>query len=370
MLRDRGPNLDADDQNWSDRSEYWRTYEPVRRGRRKKYRYREPLILCGHGANIRVDKNTLLVRNGFTHYPQKVEQLRFFPGDPNLPDRIIILDASGGISFDAISWMSEQEIALIQLDWRGRVNFSGNSGFSANPKLVKWQTEIQGTKKALELNRKIIAAKFDACAETLLAIFGNSQNSKDAIAKIRSWKIKVLDPKQAISPSRILGYEGMAASIYYRAWHGLPLRWAGLWKKPVPQSWSKIGARSMAWQRESNNARHPTNAMLNYGYAMLVSQVRAELVAAGFDPSIGFAHRRIWNPIPLVYDLMEPSRPVVDRKVLEFALAHTFEPGDFTINTKGGCRLNPQMARAVLSHLIDLTAAPAVAGLLNAVNTA
>jgi len=53
-------------------------------------------------------------------------------------------------------------------------------------------------------------------------------------------------------------------------------------------------------------------------------------------PSIEFAYRRSWNPIPLVYDLMEPLRPVVDGKVLEFALAHTFTPGDFTISSKGG----------------------------------
>jgi CRISP-associated protein Cas1 len=107
----------------------------------------------------------------------------------------------------------------------------------------------------------------------------------------------------------------------------------------------------MAWQCKSNNARHRINAMLNYGYAMLISQVRTELVAAGFYPSIGFAHRRSWNPIPPVYDLMEPLRPVVDKKVLEFALAHTFTPGDFTIAQKGGCRLNPQLAKSVAKHI-------------------
>jgi CRISPR-associated protein Cas1 len=113
----------------------------------------------------------------------------------------------------------------------------------------------------------------------------------------------------------------------------------------------------MAWQRESNNARHPINAMLNYGYAILISQVRTEIVAAGVEPSIGFAHRRSWNPIPLVYDLMEPLRPVVDRKILQFALAHTFTPGDFTINSKGRCRFNPQMAKVIASHVATLPAA-------------
>jgi len=69
---------------------------------------------------------------------------------------------------------------------------------------------------------------------------------------------------------------------------------------------------------------------------MLISQVRTEIVTAGLDPSIGFAHRRSWNPIPLAYDLMEPIRPVVDRKVSELALSHTFTPGDFAISSKGG----------------------------------
>lgn len=76
--------------------------------------------------------------------------------------------------------------------------------------------------------------------------------------------------------------------------------------------------------------------------------------------SIGFAHRRSWNPIPLVYDLMKPLRPVVDRKVLEFALAHTFTPGDFTISSKGGCRLNPQMAKAIAMQSLDLKCRPII----------
>jgi hypothetical protein len=44
----------------------------------------------------------------------------------------------------------------------------------------------------------------------------------------------------------------------------------------------------------------------NYGHAMLISNVRTEVVAVGFGPSIAFAHRRPWNPIPPFYDLTEP----------------------------------------------------------------
>ncbi len=109
----------------------------------------------------------------------------------------------------------------------------------------------------------------------------------------------------------------------------------------------------MALKKDGNTARHPLNAMLNYGYAMLISHVQAEIVGAGYDPAIGTTHGRHTNPIPLVYDLMESLRPVVDRKILEFALARTFTPGDFTINGQGGCRLNPQLARVVAAKIID-----------------
>jgi hypothetical protein len=46
-------------------------------------------------------------------------------------------------------------------------------------------------------------------------------------------------------------------------------------------------------------------------------------------PLLAITHGRHTNPIPLVYDLMEPLRPVIDRKVLEFALSHTFTPRGF-----------------------------------------
>jgi hypothetical protein len=99
--------------------------------------------------------------------------------------------------------------------------------------------------------------------------------------------------------------------------------------------------------RGPRNARHPVNAMLNYGYGILANNLRGQIIAAGLDPTIGIIHHSAAIHMPLVCDLMEPLRPEIDRVVLEFGLAHTFTPGDFTINKLGGCRLNPQVARAV-----------------------
>jgi CRISP-associated protein Cas1 len=37
----------------------------------------------------------------------------------------------------------------------------------------------------------------------------------------------------------------------------------------------------------NNNASHPVNAILNYAYAILESQVRIQIVTGGYDPTIG-----------------------------------------------------------------------------------
>lgn len=87
--------------------------------------------------------------------------------------------------------------------------------------------------------------------------------------------------------------------------------------------------------------------MLNYAYAVLESQVRIAAVSQGLDPTIGYLHASRPGRLALVYDLMEPLRPQVDRKVLGFVLTHTFAPGDFVMETNGVCKLHPQLARGV-----------------------
>ena len=260
--------------------------------------------------------------------------------------------------------MSDQKIALVQLDWRGRVTFSGNSGFAPDPRLVRWQSEIQGTQKAQEINRQLIEQKLAASIETLQATFPGLPTTELAISRIQQTAIKLRKLPRSAPHRTLLGLEGAAAAEYFRAWHRTQLKWTNNYRRPIPPNWSEIGSRQMAWLKSGSNARHPINAMLNYGYAMLIGEVHKGIVVAGFDPSIGIAHRRHTNRIPLVYDLMEPLRPAVDRTVLSFALSHIFKPGDFTINRLGGCRLNSQLAKAVVGKVATVEVGPIVGGLL------
>jgi CRISPR/Cas system-associated endonuclease Cas1 len=96
--------------------------------------------------------------------------------------------------------------------------------------------------------------------------------------------------------------------------------------------------------------RHPVNAILNYAYAVLESQVlRIATVSQGLDLTIGYLHTCRPGRVALVYDLMEPLRPQVDRSVLDFCDVGKACPFDF------GLEVFVQQDKAfhVLSRVLD-----------------
>jgi len=60
-----------------------------------------------------------------------------------------------------------------------------------------------------------------------------------------------------------------------------------------------------------------------------------QVLAAGLDSTIGVFHGNARGQLGLVYDLMEPLRPIVDRSVLKFVQSHAFHPADFTTAESG-----------------------------------
>ena len=60
------------------------------------------------------------------------------------------------------------------------------------------------------------------------------------------------------------------------------------------------------------------NSLLNYGYAVLLSTVLQKLFALGLDPTFGVSHATRERSTPLAYDLMEPFRPCVDWRIIQW----------------------------------------------------
>lgn len=81
--------------------------------------------------------------------------------------------------------------------------------------------------------------------------------------------------------------------------------------------WDKLFGSNSLFTRDPDG--DGTNAMLNYGYAILLAIVARALVASGLLPAVGIHHRNKYNPWCLASDIMEPYRPYVDRVVFQLA---------------------------------------------------
>ena len=353
-------DMDVDDTQWATRSSMWQARVEKAYARRTKRAKAAPaLILAGHGVSLRIENGALTIQNGFTHYPQQREIIRYFRGDVALPERIILLDGSGSISFDVLSWLAEQKVALIRIDRKGDiVCVAGASGYSANPFRVRWQLETrENPEQRNDFCRSIITKKIEASILTLEKSICRSDKWERAMKSAYA-ALSRLDenPPETISELRTL--EANCAASYFRSWVGVPIKWRGTSRRPIPDNWHSIGSRSSPYHLAGNrNAAHPVNAILNYAYAALESEIRIKAISEGYDPTIGIMHEGSDGSAKFIFDLMEPERPKVDRAVLDFVKGHVFDPADFVIRSDGVCRLNPEMARYVTERTAQQTKA-------------
>lgn len=73
------------------------------------------------------------------------------------------------------------------------------------------------------------------------------------------------------------------------------------------------------------------NDLLNYGYAVLLSTILQKLFGVGLDPTYGLAHAQRERATPLAYDLMEPFRPCVDWRVIQWVRQNP-DPASWTVS--------------------------------------
>ncbi len=342
--------VEAEEEAWSQRGRHWEganrsSPAPPRTHRRRKAE-RETLVLAGHGVRLRIHQGSLVIQNGFTHYPQERKELRFFPGDRKLPLRIVVLDSDGSITLDVMKWLSRQGVPLVMVDWRGEVVSVVGDGGAYDPALRESQLAAQRSELGLQISIELIERKIRGSIDTLESLPSSLVRST-AIEQlvIMSAELQGTPPENI---QELMLVEAKAAYVYFSCWRMLQIRWKGTRRKPVPPEWHSVGLRQSLYGSGNRNATHPINAMLNYAYAVLESQLRITIVSQGLDPTIGYLHACRPRRMALVYDLMEPLRSRVDHLVLGFVHSNTFSPNDFTINTNGVCRLHPEVARQLV----------------------
>jgi hypothetical protein len=112
----------------------------------------------------------------------------------------------------------------------------------------------------------------------------------------------------------------------------------------VPEHWRTHGTRISPLTASPRLSVNPSNAMLNYLYAVLESEARLAASALGLDPGLGVMHADADARDSLASDLMEPIRPLVDEYVLNWLLQQPLKREWLFEERNGQCRLMSRFA--------------------------
>ncbi len=215
------------------------------------------------------------------------------------------------ISTQLIHVLAERGVTIAYLTYGGWLRAVTTAPVTKNIALRRSQfVQLSRPDTCLVLSRAVVRAKI-ANQRTLLR--RNRQGDVDTA--LRDLKELYDRAAEASSPETLLGLEGSAARIYWAEFSNL--------LNAGPGTFCMHG-------RNRRPPKDPVNAMLSYGYTLLLRDVHAALAAVGLDPYFGFFHVMEAGRPALALDLMEPFRPLlVDSAVLRAVNEHVLSPDDF-----------------------------------------
>ena len=267
----------------------------------------------GNNASIRVDGGSLVVSDGPSPVPhnhvgpaapieQRMVTHRFHrAGCP--VSRIVVTRPDGFITFAAIKWLHGVGVGLVQLDWDGTVLLASAPAGADQPALRRAQAMATTTGVGHAIAQELLRAKLKGQA-AVARLLGSRE-----VAELIVNLAEELD--NATDGVQLLGVEGTAAAAYWSLWVDTPLRFAR--REQAPEHWQSFGRRnSPLGRKNTRNAVTPANAMLNYLYGVLASELTIALIGVGLDPGLGIFHTDAARRASLSYDAMEAVRPRVD----------------------------------------------------------
>jgi len=257
-------------------------------------------FLKGYGFSVNVKDNKIVLKNCYDPFSEPQVEEWFVK---NMPYEKIVLSGKGYISTEALSLLSENNRNLILLDTYGKpvtyLNPVMESLTATNYRIGQYDT-FRNESKRNYLARQIVKAKLESQINFLKST--NNQEISNGIAQLEEQR-KHLD-----NFSTPIRNEGRTSNIYFREF-----------AKLIPEKYG-FKSRNQSHIRNSKiNASDVINALLNYGYSVLASEISKYINGVGLDAYYGFYHKAHSGFQPLVYDMIEPFRWLVDYSVFKLA---------------------------------------------------
>ena len=239
-------------------------------------------FLKGYGHSISVKNSKIILKSNHDPF-SKPETEEWFV--KNMPYEKIVLSGKGYVSTEALSLLSQNNRNVILLDNHGKpVTFCNgmmDSLTGTKYRMAQYDT-FRNPEKCEYLTKQIINAK------------------KESQLKF----LKMIGSDVTTLPEK----EHLASKIYFKEF-----------AKFIPEKY-EFNSRNQSFIRTSkNNATDIINALLNYGYSVLAGEISKFVCGFGLDPYFGFMHKTHTGFQPLVYDIIEPFRWLVDYSVYKIA---------------------------------------------------
>ena len=257
-------------------------------------------FLKGYGFSVKLHDSKIQLKNKYDPFAESQTEEWFVH---NMPYEKIVLQGNGYISTEALKLITENNRQIVLLDHEGNPStiMTGlmSSWTSTDYRIGQYDTFRNKTKRQY-LSKQIVKAKLDSQIKFL-----ESTKSKDVLAGLE--KIKNFE-KTTLNDPNPLGHEAKIARVYFDSF-----------AKLIPTKYN-FESRNQSTQRiAKNKATDVINALLNYGYSVLASQIAKYVNGFGLDAYYGFYHKRHSGFQALVYDLIEPFRWLVDLTVYQIA---------------------------------------------------
>jgi len=249
-------------------------------------------------------------------------------------------------------WLSKHNINLTLLNWNGQLlaNMMPEQSKSGKLRVKQYQKYLDSTNR-FEIAVKIVQSKVEHSLN-LLEELSRFYESVDFV-KIRKLAEKedlfLLDimknsEKQDISKSikQLMTYEGRIAGIYLE-------NLTAIFNK-LYSEFNFTGRKNKSNSR-NYNASDEINALLNYGYAILESEIRKVINGIGLDYSVGFLHEINQSRTSLVYDIQELFRWLIDVSVIQLLEEKKIKKSDFIITENYHTRLGEDVAKLLIEKI-------------------
>lgn len=269
------------------------------------------LYLTEPGTLVRLHNENLIIQRGNDHRAcrlAEVEMVVVFPG----------VQLTGPVIAQLLDTGTETLFLQKNGQFRGRLQ----GQFHTNPAVRLAQYQLVESVLGLGLAHRAVLGKIRNQRALLMrrhrAVRGQIGALGEAIDTIASYLPRLGNAETPLSRDELMGIEGICARTYFQA--------LAYWFEP---RWSFSG-------RNRQPPLDPINALLSWGYGVLLSRVFCAAVQAGLDPYLGFFHATQPYRPNLVLDLMEEFRPVVvDQAAIAVVQGGLLDPEDFEPSPDG-----------------------------------